>query len=132
MPTFVDTHAWVWWVTEDRRLSAKASQTIQDAVRSDGVWLSAISIWEVAKRVEKKQLVLDRPLRQWMSQALDMPGLVLAELTPTILIESCELPQPFHGDPADQMIVASVRHHGALLVTKDQNIRRYPQVQTLW
>jgi len=44
----------------------------------------------------------------------------------------CELPQPFHGDPADQMIVASARHHGAVLVTRDQKLRRYEHVQTLW
>ena len=68
-----------------------------DSARGGGVWLSAISIWEVAKKVEKKQLVLDRPLGQWIDQALATPGLLLAELTPAILRESCELPQPFHG-----------------------------------
>lgn len=132
MPIVLDTHAWVWWATEDRRLSRKADDAIQRATRTDGVWLSAISIWEVAKKVEKKQLVLDRPLRQWMDQALSLSGLLLAELTPAILIESCELPQPFHGDPADQMIVASARHHGATLVTRDQNLRAYSHVQTIW
>jgi len=107
MPTFLDTHAWVWWVTEDRRLSRKARETIDAAARGEGAWLSAVSIWEVAKKVEKKQLVLDRPVRDWMDQALGVTGLMLAELTPAILLESCELPSPFHGDPADQMIVAS-------------------------
>lgn len=132
MPILLDTHAWVWWVTKDRRLSRKAAQAIDHAARNEGVSLSVISVWEVAKKVEKKQLVLDRPLRQWMEQALGEPGLLLVELTPAILIESCELPQPFHGDPADQMIVASARHHRAVLVTKDQNLRRYPEVQTVW
>jgi PIN domain nuclease of toxin-antitoxin system len=132
MPILLDTHAWVWWVTKDRRLSRKAAQAIDHAARNEGVSLSVISVWEVATKVEKKQLVLDRPLRQWMEQALGEPGLLLVELTPAILIESCELPQPFHGDPADQMIVASARHHRAVLVTKDQNLRRYPEVQTVW
>jgi PIN domain nuclease of toxin-antitoxin system len=132
MPTFLDTHAWVWWVTEDRRLSGNASRTIQRAARHEGVSLSIISIWEVAKKVEKKQLVLDRPLRQWMDRATGVAGLLLVELTPAILLESCELPQPFHGDPADQMIVASARHHRAVLVTKDRDLRTYPHVQTIW
>jgi len=132
MPTFLDTHAWVWWVTEDRRLSANASRTILRAVRDEGVSLSIISIWEVAKKVEKKQLVLDRPLRQWMDRAIGVAGLLLVELTAAILLESCELPQPFHGDPADQMIVASARHHRAVLVTKDRGLRSYPHVQTVW
>lgn len=132
MPTFLDTHTWVWWVTEDRRLSKKAATLVHAAARSEGVWLSVISLWEVAKKVEKKQLVLDRPLRQWMDRATGVSGLQLAELTPAILLDSCELPQPFHGDPADQMIVASARHHGAVLVTRDRTLRRYPHVQTVW
>ena len=132
MPILLDTHAWVWWVTEDPRLSRKAASALQRATRSEGVWLSAISVWEVAKKVEKKQLVLDRPLRQWMDQALGVSGLLLAELTPAILLDSCELPQPFHGDPTDQLIVASARHHGAQLVTRDAHLRGYHHVQTIW
>lgn len=54
MPTLLDTHAWVWWVTEDRRLSRKAAGVIQEAVRGDGVSLSMISIWGIAKKVKKK------------------------------------------------------------------------------
>jgi PIN domain nuclease of toxin-antitoxin system len=132
MPILLDTHAWVWWVTEDRRLSRKAADAITRAARNEGVWLSAISIWELAKKVEKKQLVLDRPPRQWVDQALGVPGLLLAELTPAILLDSCELPQPFHGDPADQLIVASARHHGAVLITRDQRLRSYAHVQSAW
>ena len=132
MPSVLDTHAWVWWVTEDPRLSRKALQAIQEAVRGEGVWLSAISIWEVAKKVEKKQLVLDRPLRQWMEQALGVTGLRVAELSPLVLMDSCQLPQPFHGDPSDQIIVASARHHQATLITRDRSLRAYPHVQTIW
>jgi PIN domain nuclease of toxin-antitoxin system len=132
MPIILDTHAWVWWATEDRRLSRRAAEAIRRGVQDDGVWLSAISVWEVAKKVEKKQLVFDRPLRVWLDQALALSGLQLAELTPAILIESCDLPQPFHGDPADQMIVASARHHHASLVTRDRQLRSYSHVPTIW
>jgi prevent-host-death family protein len=78
--------------------SRRARQAIEQAARTDGVWLSAISIWEVAKNVEKQQIVLDRPVRQWIDQALALSGLLLAELTPVILLDSCELPQPFQGE----------------------------------
>ena len=134
MPILLDTHAWVWWVSDDRRLSKKAAAAIRRTAHDEdwGVWISTISIWEVAKKVEKKQLVLDRPVRQWMEQADDRAGSALAELSAAILLDSCELPQPFHGDPADQMIVASARHLGASLVTKDRKLRSYRHVQTLW
>jgi PIN domain nuclease of toxin-antitoxin system len=132
MRTFLDTHAWVWWVTKDRRLSARALKAIQQASLRDSAWISAISIWEVAKKAQKGQLVFDRPLRHWLEQATAINGLFIAEISTEVLLESCELPQPFHGDPADQIIVATVRHYGGKLITKDEAIRRYPHVACTW
>ena len=132
MRIVLDTHAWIWWVTKDRRLSQKARVAIQKSQRDDTLWLSLISVWELAKKVEKAQLVLDRPLDQWLDEATAQPSLHLAELTRPILVESCRLPTPFTGDPADQVIVATARHHEAALVTKDRAIRKYPQVRSIW
>jgi PIN domain nuclease of toxin-antitoxin system len=132
MPTLLDTHAWIWWVTEDSRLSARARSAIAASAAEQDLWLSLISVWEVAKKVEKKQLVLDRPLDQWLDQAVARPGLGQWELTRSILVQSCELPQPFHGDPADQILVATARQRGAVLVTRDLQLRRYSHVRTLW
>jgi PIN domain nuclease of toxin-antitoxin system len=132
MRTLLDTHAWIWWVTEDRRLSRRARAAIGTALGRHDLWLSFISIWELAKKVEKQQLVLDRPLDRWLDDAVTIQGLQLWELTRPVLVQSCALPQPFHGDPADQILVATARHHGAVVVTKDQQIRRYAHVQSLW
>lgn len=132
MPTLLDTHTWVWWVAEDRRLSHPARRAIDKAQANDTLWLSLISIWEVAKKVEKRQLVLDRPLDDWLDLATAREGLHLAELTRPILAESCRLPPPFHGDPADQIIVATARDRDAVVVTKDRLIRDYVQVRSLW
>lgn len=132
MRTFLDTHAWIWWVTGDPRLSAVATNLIKAEAARNGVWISAISIWEIAKKVEKKQIVLDRPFRDWLDGALAKPGLFVAEITTDILIDSCELPVPFHGDPADQIIVATVRHHQGRLVTKDADLRKYPHLKSVW
>jgi PIN domain nuclease of toxin-antitoxin system len=132
MPTVLDTHAWLWWVTADRRLSKRARTTIEKSQREEALWLSLISVWELAKKIEKGQLVLDRPYDQWLDVAVAMPGLHLAELTRPILVDSCQLPKPFPGDPADQIIVATARHHSAVLVTKDRRIRTYAHVRSLW
>jgi PIN domain nuclease of toxin-antitoxin system len=132
MPTLLDTHAWLWWVSDDRRLSTKAKSTIAKSQREADLWVSLISIWELAKKIEKAQLVLDRPLDQWLDLATTMPGLHLAEMTRPILVQSCQLPQPFPGDPADQIIVATARHDEAVLVTKDRRIRAYSHVRSLW
>jgi PIN domain nuclease of toxin-antitoxin system len=132
MPTLLDTHAWVWWLTQDRRLSPRAKSAIAGALARRDLWISLISVWEIAKKVENQQLVLDRPLEQWLDEAVTPEGLGVWELTRPILVQSCELPQPFHGDPADQILVATARRQGAVLVTKDRRLRRYPHVQSLW
>ena len=132
MPTLLDTHAWLWWVTADTRLAKRAKSTIETARGRDDLWISMISLWEVAKKIEKGQLVLDRPLDQWLDAATAIEGLHLFELTRAVLVESCRLPPRFHGDPADQMLVATARHHGAVLVTKDDRILKYEHVTAAW
>jgi PIN domain nuclease of toxin-antitoxin system len=132
MPTLLDTHAWVWWVTEDRRLSRPARRAIEKDQVKDALSLSLISVWEVAKRVAKGQLVLDRPVDDWLDLATARPGLHVIELTRNILVESCRLPPPFHGDPADQIIVATARDRDTVIVTKDERIRGYHHVRSVW
>ena len=132
MQILLDTHAWVWWVVEDRRLSRPARRAIERAAATNTLQLSLISIWEIAKKIEKGQLALDRPVSDWFDDATRRPGLQMVELTRPILEESCRLPQPFHGDPADQMIVATARDRDAVIVTRDQRIRAYPHVRSLW
>ena len=132
MPTLLDTHAWLWWLAEETRLSKRAKAAIDRARKQGDLWLSMISIWEVAKKVQKQQLALDRPLEEWLDAATSIEGLHLWELTRPILVQSCQLPKPFHGDPADQILVATARHHGALVVTKDDRIRKYVHVESVW
>ncbi|HEX5071350.1 MAG TPA: type II toxin-antitoxin system VapC family toxin [Vicinamibacterales bacterium] len=132
MPVVLDTHAWLWWVDGGRRLSRPATRSIDRAQASDDLWLSMISVWEIGKKIEKRQLLLDRPLDEWLDAALALPGLQIAELTRPVLAESCRLPQPFHDDPADQIIVATARDRGATIVTKDDRILSYRHVRSVW
>jgi PIN domain nuclease of toxin-antitoxin system len=74
--------------------------------------------------------VLDRPVDASLDSATIRPGLHLAELTRPILAESCRLPPPFHGDPADQIIVATARDRDAIIVTKERQIRAYAHVRS--
>ena len=132
MPIVLDTHAWIWWVTEDERLSETARRAIETS-RADGtLWLSSISIWEVAKKVEKGQLALDRALDDWLDLALDPAGVRAVPLHRSILVESCRLPDVLPGDPSHQIIVATARAQGAVLVTRDAKLREYGHVRTLW
>ena len=126
----LDTHIWVWWVHGDPRLTAQQNQWLQQ-YESQGLGVSAISCWEVAKLVEYGRLTLPCPVSDWMSQALAYPGVRLLELTPEIAVESTQLPGVFHRDPADQIIVATARIYNCALLTADAKILSYPHVNIL-
>lgn len=94
--------------------------------------LSAISVWEFCKLLEKGRLQLTCPGDFWIREALKMPRLQVVELTPGIAFQSTVLPQPVHDDPADQIILATAREANAVILTKDRLLARYPHVKTLW
>jgi PIN domain nuclease of toxin-antitoxin system len=125
----LDTHIWVWWVQNDSRLTKKQQQWLQD-YESDGLGISILSCWEVAKLVEKKRLVLPIDIDKWLEAALAYPGVQLLNLSLPIIVDSTQL-NGFHSDPFDQMIVATARFYNCLLLTADAKILNYPDVQTL-
>jgi PIN domain nuclease of toxin-antitoxin system len=126
----LDTHAWVWWVHGDARLSEEQRKML-DARIIEGIGVSIISCWEVAKLVEYGRLRLPQDVAEWLEVALAYPGVRLLDLSSAIVVESTRLPQPFHNDPADQMIVGTARIHDSLLATADDKILNYAHVRTV-
>jgi PIN domain nuclease of toxin-antitoxin system len=94
--------------------------------------VASISLWEFAMMVAKGRIELKITAEQWLDYATHKTGIHLFELTPKVAVESCELPIPFHGDPADRIIVATARIKGATLLTKDRKILDYPHVKSAW
>lgn len=124
----LDTHIWRWWVDGGGRLSDAQKQAIA-AAGADGLGVSAISCWEIAKAVESGTLALSIPVSQWIEYALQFADVVLLPLTPKIAVESTQLPQPIHRDPGDQIIIATARVLSLPLLTNDSKILAYRDVQ---
>ena len=126
----LDTHAWIWWNAAPEKLSSQVRALIGSG--KEEILLSAISPWEFCKLVEKGRYSIAVDALAWIEQALDMPGLQLAPLTPRIAHQSTVLPSFPHDDPADQIIAATAREEGAVLMTKDAALRRYAHLKTVW
>lgn len=126
----LDTHVWVWWVHDDSRLPRSLREVLEQNER-EGLGLSIISCWEVAKLVQVGRLVLPCSVTGWLDQALAYPGIRLLPLSPRIVVESTQLPGAFHRDPADQLIVATARVLQLPIVTADESILAYEHVQHL-
>lgn len=119
----LDTHIWIWWQT----LAPEFTQTHQKLIDdSEFLAVSQISIWEIAKLVEKNRLNFTVPLKEWLEIALSHSKLKVISLNTDIIIESTQLPKPFHQDPADQLIVATARVLNIPLLTEDKKIQVYP------
>jgi PIN domain nuclease of toxin-antitoxin system len=127
----LDTHVWIWWNSKPSALSPRVKSLIQD-VKYDELLLASISVWEFSKLLEKKRFTLAMDGKDWINTALDMPRLRLVDLSPEISWQSTRLPQPFHDDPADQIIVATARVEKAVILTADRLIREYPHVRSEW
>lgn len=125
----LDTHIWLWWINGGHHLSEKHSLILRENL-NQGLAISMISCWEVAKLVESQRLKLAIDIKSWLTQATK-PPLTIVPLTLDIVLSSTQLPAPFHRDPADQIIVATARELDIPLMTADQKIMNYPHVRTV-
>jgi PIN domain nuclease of toxin-antitoxin system len=132
MKYLLDTHTWIWWNVSPQKLSRRVKALISNPLHYEELLLSAISPWEFCKLLEKGRISVSCDPEEWVIQALDMPKLRLVPLSPSIAYRSTILPPPFHGDPADQIIVASTRQESATILTKDQRILDYKGVASVW
>jgi PIN domain nuclease of toxin-antitoxin system len=125
----LDTHAWIWWLTESPNLAAKAAEKIRDA---ESVGIPVIACWELAMLVSKNRICLSMDVQIWIDLALQHPKIQLLPLTPEIAVIATRLPGDFHGDPADRLIVASCLVHKSVLISKDSKIQRWGYVKVIW
>ncbi len=128
----LDTHAWIWLVSSPAYLSETAKGIIDAAVAERNVFISAISTWEVAILVSRGRLELTMSAGDWVTASEAIPFLNFVPVSNSIALKSVELPGALHNDPADRIIIATAVSMGAILVTKDEKIRNYPHVKTVW
>jgi PIN domain nuclease of toxin-antitoxin system len=98
---------------------------IDRAVASRTLRIAAISLWEIALLASRGRIVLGKSIALWLEEAMADPGPAIDPLSPQIAIESHALPNGFHRDPADQLIVATARITNATLMTRDRRILDY-------
>lgn len=119
-------------MSDPERLSDAARTAIEEARQSNAVLVSAISAWEVALLVAKGRLELSLDVGDWIAGSQALPFLSFVPVDPTVAVKAVNLPGTLHPDPADRIIVATSIHRRARLVTKDDRLRRYPHVRTVW
>jgi len=130
----LDTHALIWWVNGDSKLSARARKVIESEMTVEGgkVLIFAITAWEIAMLINKNRLALTMDLNEWLDTVMSIDAVQFVPVDNEVTIQSVQLLGDFHPDPADRMITALARHYSAMLVTSDDKIRNYRHVKTIW
>ena len=125
MNLLLDTHVLLWWDNQNKRLNANARSVIADPANQ--IFVSAVSIWEIAiKRRLKKLRFRGSPVAAIAANGFhELPVLVIdAEHAGDLAWQ--------HNDPFDRMLVAQARRLGFTLITADAAIRGYPNIAQIW
>lgn len=128
MRFLVDTHAILWWLRDDPRLSRTARAIVGDG-GNELLW-SIASSWEIAVKVSTGKLGLDRPLHRLFADLVGEQGVVVLPIGHQHCARVAELP-PHHRDPFDRMLVAQAQQERVPILTADPKLGAY-DVETVW
>lgn len=126
VPLLLDTHIWVWASSGSGGFKKSAAKAIEVAAAERRLFVSAASVWEIALKVRKGDLLVSGDLRAWLRDQRRYPGVRVAPIGGSLAIEATSLPEWIrksdkrpHKDPNDRFIVAEARRRNAVLVTCD-------------
>ena len=125
---FLDTHVWLWRVSRPEKLSSTAHTEVDGAAE---IGISSISSWEVATLVRLGRIELDRPVADWIGQALSHPRVRDVPVTSSVASRAGGL-ELVHGDQADRLIYATALEFRAPLLSRDEALRRLDPVRVIW
>jgi PIN domain nuclease of toxin-antitoxin system len=124
----LDTHALLWFVTGDRRMSAAARAVIEDA-RSDLVF-SVAGAWEIVTKVQRRKLDVGEPPDRFVRRHVRRIGLRVLPIRLRHVLRLIDLPD-HHRDPFDRLLVAQAQAESMPILTRDGFIARY-DVRVVW
>jgi PIN domain nuclease of toxin-antitoxin system len=124
----LDTHAFLWSITNNPQLSARVTHEIVSTANK--VFLSVASSWEISIKYSMGKLKLPQPPDQYLSSQRSMAGFELLLIDEPEVCQLYRLPR-IHRDPFDRLLVAQANCYGMTLATNDPVFAQYP-VRTLW
>jgi len=128
MKVLLDTHTFLWWITDSPRLSARAREVIRDS--NNELFFSTASGWEIAIKAQLGRLQLPDNLEQFIVDQLSLNTILVLPIQLRHALHVYTLPQ-HHRDPFDRMLVAQSQVENLPILTTDPQIAQY-DVETIW
>jgi len=128
MKVLLDTHAFLWLLTGDKRLSETAQKTFLDPGNS--LFFSAASFWEICIKKSLGKLSLKSG---WFKTIQDEMKVNTIQWLPVEMLHCVELTKlPFHHrDPFDRMLIAQAMVEDLQLLSRDESLSAY-EIKRIW
>jgi PIN domain nuclease of toxin-antitoxin system len=128
MRAILDTHTFLWWITDSDELSQKAREIIADA--QNELFVSAASTWEIAIKAQLGRLEFVGDPERVIPEQLSLNAVEGLPVQISHALHVYHLPQ-HHRDPFDHLLIAQARLEEIPIITKDPVISQY-DVETIW
>jgi PIN domain nuclease of toxin-antitoxin system len=123
MNLFLDTHIFLWYISDDPQLPSDVRDAIRDP--SNTAFLSAASVWEAVIKYALGKLPLPEPAAVYLPKQRVAYGISPLPIIEAAFVHLESLP-PLHRDPFDRILIAQALHGGHFLATVDAVVRSYP------
>ena len=128
MKYLLDTHAFLWWITDDERLTSRARERIKN--RRNQLYLSAASAWEMAIKARLGRLQVADDLEKFIPKQMALNAIHALPVQVGHALRVFALP-PLHNDPFDRLLVAQSQMEDLPIITGDPQIAKY-DLQVIW
>ena len=123
MRLLLDTHVFLWYITDDPRLPVVAAEAIQED--SNEVFLSVVSVWEALAKHQLGKLPLPSPADEYLRHRREQHNISTLPFDEPSLVHLLRLPL-HHRDPFDRMLICQALQHDLQMVTSDALFEKYP------
>lgn len=128
MRALLDTHVFLWWITDDPRLSPRVRKIIRNG--KNELFLSAASGWEIAIKARLGRLELPATPERFIPEQMAINAIASLPIQMSHTLHVHALPG-HHRDPFDRLLIAQAQLENLPIVTADPQIAHYP-VKVIW
>jgi PIN domain nuclease of toxin-antitoxin system len=128
MKILLDTHTFLWWISDDQKLSGRAREIISDG--SNELFLSAATGWEIAIKVQIGRLKLPEEPIRFIIEQMRINAIQSLPIQMNHALHISTLPQ-HHRDPFDRLLIAQAQLEGLPVLSSDHQLANY-QIEVIW
>jgi len=129
MKIILDTHVLIWSQEAPKKIGPEASKLLLH--EDNDLLLCSISTLEISRLIASKKIAIKGSLERWIEKVKKSLDLESISLDDKIAENAYLLPEPFHNDPADRILVAAAQVCGAVIMTADEKILSYRFIQSV-